>query len=193
MARKRRHHRSVTPHREPNGRLSRAGETREFAPVLVRRLRDAAIESVRDAEWGSELGRLYLAAKIEPAQYAAGKRWAELADKYHRALAAPVPDPRSGLLQRIGHSHEPDPSSLAGEKLVKRDRETVARMREATVALMTAGAAAHAAVIVVCQRDNALVGELERAALFRGLQQLADHFGLTTRPRANGHRILTDR
>ena len=64
MARRRRHHRSVNaPTGRANGRLSRAGEMREFAPILVRRLRDAAIESVRHAEWGSELGRLYLAAK----------------------------------------------------------------------------------------------------------------------------------
>ena len=41
MARKRKHHRSLSPVRSPSGRLSRVGEHQEFAPTLVKRLRDA--------------------------------------------------------------------------------------------------------------------------------------------------------
>ena len=99
MARRRKHHRSVSPHREPNGRLSRAGETKEFAPTLVKRLRDAAVARMDDAAWGSELGRLFLTHHIEAPLYAAGRKWAELVARHHIAMAAPISEPETGAAE----------------------------------------------------------------------------------------------
>ncbi len=53
--------------REPNGRRSRVltRSAPQFAPTEVKRLRDAALAGMQNPEWGSELGRLLLAGKLE--------------------------------------------------------------------------------------------------------------------------------
>ena len=89
MARRRRRNHGFRSCASPSGRLSRAGEQEEISPALVRRLRDQALNSVKDPEWGTELGRMFLFGKIEAPLYAAGKRWAGLAANYYRAIGAP--------------------------------------------------------------------------------------------------------
>ena len=193
MARKRKHHRSLSPVRSPSGRLSRVGEHQEFAPTLVKRLRDAALASMQDERWGSELGRLFLSNKIESAAYAAGRRFAELAAHYHIAVGAPK-GAKSATLNQLGTGGTlADPDSPEGLVIARRDRDAVERMHAANAALIGAGAAAAAAVNMVCLRDTPVYGELERIALRNGLARLAGHFGLIGPPprevRRNGHRI----
>jgi hypothetical protein len=47
--------------REPNGRVQ--CQEPDISPGEVRRLRDAALRGLRDAEWASELGRCVRYAK----------------------------------------------------------------------------------------------------------------------------------
>ena len=192
MARRRRKVR-ISPSRSASGRLSRAGEHPEFAPTLVRRLRDAALAGVRDQEWGSELGRLYLFNHIEPAQYAAGRKWSEMARNYQIALNAPRSDPRPASFQRLGHGHDADPDSETGRQMIRRQKDTVEKTQAALRALRRAGALAESVTRNVCEHDRCVSGTVEMNALTRGLSELASHLGLTTKPRTNGHRILTDR
>ena len=44
------------------------------------------MRGLRDAEWGTELGRLYLEGTITSAMYAAGRRWTEMAEKYRHSI-----------------------------------------------------------------------------------------------------------
>src|SRR3990167_6065285 len=83
MARTRRNRRT-TAVREPNGRVQRE---REFEPALIRRLRDAALRGLRDAEWGTELGMMYLQGELTEGQYAAGIRWAREAADYMSGIS----------------------------------------------------------------------------------------------------------
>ena len=83
-------------------------------------------------------------------------------------------------------------SSLAGEKLVKRDRETVEKAEAALRALRRAGALAESVTRNVCEHDRCVSGTVEMNALTRGLSELAAHLGLTAKPRdnrPNGHKV----
>lgn len=172
--------------REPSGRPSRAAEQKETAPAQVRRLRDAALAGMADQEWGTELGRLFLSGKITPPMYAAGKKWAERASRYQAAINCPV-GMRSASAERVGFSSPADPDSDEGQEQVKRDVGAVLAFQEAHAVLLGAGLIAERAVRGLCERDEAMTGELHALALHRGLSWLAEYWGLTggRRP-ANG-------
>ena len=105
--------------RTPSGQLSRAGRQREYPPAQVRRLRDAAMAGLRDPEWGTELGRLYLEGTITAAMYAAGKDWREKAAKFVGSLGHfPV---RSILVEGIvaagsGFGRRPEAGAARGRR-----------------------------------------------------------------------------
>ncbi len=77
--------------REPNGRASRAGAVELLPPTEMCRLFDAATTGLRDPQFGSMLGRVHLTGKITRAEFAAGKRWAELTTEYNIFCEAPRP------------------------------------------------------------------------------------------------------
>jgi hypothetical protein len=54
--------------RAPSGRIARHSEL--ASPTAIRRLTDAATAGLRDASWGTTLGRLYLTEKISAGEYA---------------------------------------------------------------------------------------------------------------------------
>ncbi len=162
--------------REPNGRIQR--EAREdTAPTEVRRLRDAALRGMRDPEWGTELGRLYLEGALTGAQYAAGKRWRQEASDYRQAIGIfPV---RSASLERGSHGHDVDPDSDEGQKQATRDRNGAEHFFAAHARLITAGTLAEAVVRRICEDDAAPCGFAEHKALRNGLSSLVDHYNLT--------------
>lgn len=166
--------------REPNGRLQRE---RELPAAQVRRLRDAALAGLRQPEWGTELGRLLLTHVIDETQYAAGRRWADHAAKYRgvigiRSLRSPSAEP--GI---AGQS--PDPDSMEGERLAKREREAMERFYQAHVALTLAGMLAERAVRKVCEDNEALCGIAERQSFIHGLNRLVTHYNLTTKGKSD--------
>ena len=176
MARK---NRLVTA-REPNGRIQREGRE-DTAPTEVRRLRDAALRGMRDPEWGTELGRLYLEGALTGAQYAAGKRWREEASDYRQAIGVfPV---RSAALQRGSHSHDVDPESEEGQKQATRDRNGAERFFAAHSYLASVGNLAETVVRRICEEDEAPCGFAEHQALRKGLTALANHYNLTREPK----------
>lgn len=160
--------------RQPNGQPRRE---REFPAAQIRRLRDAAMAGLRDPQWGTELGRLYLAGNISEIQYAAGKWWSEAAASFRRAIGAfPVRSP-SVEVGRGGAS--PDPDSEEGRKLAVREAEQAERFFEAHAVLLSAGRGAERAVRDVCERGLCSVAMSELMALRVGLSALASHRGLT--------------
>jgi hypothetical protein len=158
--------------RTPSGQLSRAGREREFPPTQVKRLRDAAMAGLRDPEWGTELGRLYLEGTITATMYAAGKDWREKAAKYVSTLGHfPV---RTILVEGRGGSLPPDPDTEEGRKRARREADAMERFFEAHHVLLSAGKLAETAVRRLCEHDEGPCGMAELIALRNGLSALAE-------------------
>lgn len=159
--------------REANGRAQRE---REIAPLAAKRLRDAALSGMRDPEWGSELGRLYLNGTITPAMYAAGKRWREQAETYHRSIGVfPV---RSASAEPGRGASQPDPDSDEGRRIAKREADGAERFFAAHAALMV-DPVAESAVRALCEQNEMPDGFAQLMKLRRGLLALVAHWDLT--------------
>jgi hypothetical protein len=158
--------------RTPSGQLSRAGREREFPPTQVKRLRDAAMAGLRDPEWGTELGRLYLEGTITATMYAAGKNWREKAAQYVNTLGHfPV---RTILAEGRGGSLPPDPDTEEGQKRARREAAAMERFFEAHHVLLSAGKLAEATVRRLCEHNEGPCGMAEMIALRNGLSALAE-------------------
>lgn len=166
--------RQVVVVREANGRAQREPQ---YAASEIRRLRDAAMRGMRDAEWGTELGRLFLEKAITSLMYGAGRRWREEAARYRKSIDAfPV---RSVSLEHGIRSTPPDPDSVDGLKQVERDLEAKEKFFEAHSVLVSAGMGAEAAVRRLCEEGKSLAGVYELNSVRAGLLRLADHYRLT--------------
>lgn len=162
--------------REPNGRIQRE---QPLPPASeIRRLRDAALSGMRDASWGTELGRLYLVGKITATMFAAGKRWGELSVKYSQALCSPAPDPKAVCFDRSG-GEGVDPDSAEGRKEARRHVRAVESFIDAHVALRTHSRGSERIVRAMCERNEMLLGHESLLSLSSGLAVLAGFWGLT--------------
>ena len=158
--------------RTPSGQLSRAGREREFPPAQVKRLREAAMAGLRNPEWGTELGRLYLEGTITASMYAAGKDWREKAAKYVNTLGHfPV---RTILVEGRGGSMPPDPETPAGQKRARREADAMERFFKAHHILLSAGKMAEATVRRLCEHNEGPCGMAELIALRNGLSALTE-------------------
>jgi hypothetical protein len=160
--------------RETNGRAQRE---REFPPAQVRRLRDAAMQGLRDPEWGTELGRLNLTGKINDSMFAAGKKWAILASQYQAAIGVFPVRTASPTLGR--NSEPPDPDSDEGKKIAERETNGAERFFAADAVLIQAGPGVRQIVRRVCEDNEMPCGLDELARLRAGLMHLVSHWDLT--------------
>ena len=163
--------------RTASGRASEAGREREVPPAQVRRLRDAALSGLRDPEWGTELGRLYLSDQITDAMYAAGKQWAEWAAKYRNAIGVFPIRCSSGELR--GNSHPVDPESERGQEIAKREAKHAEDFFKADAVLMQADRGVSTAVRRLCEDNETPGGFAELARVRTGLMHLVSHWNLT--------------
>jgi hypothetical protein len=159
--------------RAPDGRVYRGPEGP--SPNEIRRLRDAAVRGLRDAEWGTELGRLYLERQITPEMYSAGKRWRLDAVRHRRAIDVFPIKPVS--LEKGIKSHPPDVDSPEGQEQARRDRDATESFLEAHHVLVMSGA--ESAVRRLCEEDQSLVGVQELYTARAGLAKLHEHYRLT--------------
>lgn len=176
----RRKPKSIVPVREPNGRFLRSVEAIIDAspPNEARRLRDAACAGMAAPEWGTELGRLFLAGKIGPRLFETGKRWAGLVAAYHHATGAPPEAPNASVFAQSGKRRDADPDSEAGLRQVTRERQIIAATEEALAILSACGRGRERAVRAVCEHNIAPVGERGMTNLLIGLGFLAQHWGI---------------
>jgi hypothetical protein len=165
--------------REPNGRYSRSERPKEFPPAAVMRLRQAALSEVRHAEWGSQIGMLFLWTRIDALEYSAAKRWYEQAAKHHHAIGCHTV--RSMQLERGVQAHPPDPDSERGREQAEKERRDRVRYEGALRVLEASGC--RSTVDRVVLQDEAPAGVEEMARLKRGLQTLAGHWSA----KRNGH------
>lgn len=173
----------IVPVREPSNRPSRAADElgRQYGPAEVRRLRDAAVKGLRDPEWGTELGQIYLERKITAEMYGAGKWWRDMAARYATAINAPPASPKALSLDRGSMGTDIDPESEEGAKRASRDRTAVRDFLEAHAVLLGAGVISERYVRDLCEHDHRPFGAYAMEATTRGLQWLADWRGLTSR------------
>jgi hypothetical protein len=176
---------SLAP-RHPGGKLVQSEP--DISPGEVRRLRDAALRGLRDAEWASELGRYYLEGKLNHAQFAAGKWWTMLAARYADAIGA-KPHPKPIALERGSASHQCDPGSERGLEIAQTHERDVRRFLAAYEALQKCGTIAVKAVRDLCEYDQSPGGHHDFTRLIEGLNVLArEHEALT-----NQRKRISDR
>ena len=99
------------------------------SPADLHRARSAALASMRSATFGSSLGQLFETGRIAAAEYAAGRRWAELTSLYSAAQASPR-QPKTVSLDLSG-SAPADPDSDVGKQQAHRDRCATSQWLEA--------------------------------------------------------------
>lgn len=140
---------------------------------------------MRDPEWGTELGRLFLAHKITPEQFAAGKRWASLAARYAQAICAPSPNPPSLNIGQ-GRAGAPiDVDTDEGQAEAKRHQKAVSAYLAAQESLDGRGTSA---IRTIVEANEALSGHQQLLDLMAGLSTLADHWRLTAKPKSPSDR-----
>lgn len=137
--------------RYPSGDRRREERNNGYAPSAVKRLTDAAIAGMRDPEWATVIGRLYLAGTFTTSQYSAGKRWATVWAEYCVATGIPSPDPKSVVLGEPSRGEPPDPDSDAGRAAAKKAAKARKRFEEARRELLKCGEDAEKSVRAICE------------------------------------------
>lgn len=146
-----------------------------ISPAQARRMRDMAALSVSMQEYGTEIGRLFMAAKIKSYQYEVARRWARLTTAYHQAMSAPH-SIASGSLIGSGREQSPDPESEAGLRLSKEERDVVQSWQRAHETLLASGH--NRAVRDCCEHDAPIVESVALSSLRAGLDALALLWGV---------------
>lgn len=163
--------------REPNGRVSRAGQGDKVFETVKTQPHRRHLSNFRDARAADVLGNLSIAGLITSDQYEAGKVWRQVVASHRRAMCIPSPDPRAGgadyLSERV--DAEAGGISLDDRSEDERDVSAIRRYQRVYRALYDAGRAALLEVNRVCIRDES-VNEL--ASLRAGLTALSRHFGM---------------
>lgn len=161
--------------RYKNGALKTSVPKHEHAPSAVKRLADAAIAGMRDAEWGTVIGRYYLTKKLTSLEYATGKRWALTSADYTRHFGLTSPDPKSIAIGAPSRGEPPDPDSDAGQAMAKTAAKARKRFEEAHKALLKCGMQAESAVRRLCEGiGETPTGHEQFLHAKRGLKALAD-------------------
>lgn len=164
--------------RTASGQHSRAGQAREFPPAQVKRLREAAMHGLRDPEWATELGRLYLENRIDHAMYAAGKRWAEYAERYRRHSGF-FPTLRTSTGEQRGASHPIDPESDRGREIAEQEADAAEKFFKADAVLVQAGPDIGRAVRRLCEDNEMVCCMADLISVRAGLMHLVQHWNLT--------------
>ena len=161
--------------REPSGKVRRpprgAAPAELMSPTEFKRLVDAAGDGLKDAVWGTPLGRLLNDRKITSTQFAAGVRWATLAHDYSAATQSPKA-PRSANLDPAG-GQSPDPDSDRGRREAQRHTHTKHQYLAALAVLQHTGDSARRAMVDVCELGQMPAGHWALASLRLGLDVLS--------------------
>lgn len=160
-------------HRKPSGDLSNERIEAEIARMTAIQMphrKSVPVEHRYDPKAESHLGRMNLRGIITDLQFDAGREYAKIVSLYRSAIEAP----RQG--QSIAGVMEPKSSGFMD---VDRAREIKRRYDGAFEALFDAGQPAAKTVARVAVHDTGILRN-ERDYLFRGLDALVRHFGLTS-------------
>lgn len=140
--------------RTASGRLSRAARavTEPASPAQVRRLRDAALAKMLDPQWGTELGRQFLAGHFGAVEYAAGRKYWLLREAYE------------------GRRHG------GADRTFQQSVDVFAALSDARSVLMGSGYRIWSVFRRVVERDQFTPGTAEAMNLKAALRVLVDHW-----------------
>lgn len=167
--------------RESNGRIQRTPE--RYASQL-KRARDAILNQMRQPEWGTACGMLFLHEHITAEQFEAAKRWDACAAAYRKAIAVPGQLKAAGTERGVSQ-HPPDPDSPEGSIVAERDRKAVERFKAAHAVLVGVGLLAVAVVRATVEDGEYPVSFEQKLAFCRGCDALSAHWGLTNQGKRN--------
>lgn len=163
--------------RTSSGQLSRAKKAiyHETDPARLVRMRDAALTSISNPLWGTQIGQMHLRGEINAIQLSAGQKWFQLLRAYQQAIGAKTIAPQSLEIGR--GSSDPDIETEHGRKLATREAAITAEFEKAVSAIGSGS-----------ERDKALRRLAEDCALdfserrhaICGLDLLAGIYGLTS-------------
>ena len=120
--------------RSPCGRIVADEREAGYSPSISKRLRDAAARGMADPSWGTALGQLLMAGKINHDEHMAGLKWDELHREYLRSIEPPA----DGTSKPIGEPRKGEPpheDSEAGAKAEKRRKRIKLDYERAEVVL----------------------------------------------------------
>lgn len=162
--------------RTNSGQLSRAKKAiyHETDPARLVRMRDAALTSISNPLWGTQIGQMHLRGEINAIQLSAGQKWFALLRAYQQAIGAKTIAPQSLEIGRGGS--EPDIETERGRTLAAKE-EAVAAEFEKVVSAIGSGSDRDRALRRLAE-DKALDFSERRAAIC-GLDLLAMCYGLT--------------
>lgn len=174
--------------REPNGRADRAErkvetEKETRAVVIEARARHfgGSEPDCAKEEYGSVLGRLYLAKRIKKHQYEAGNRMAEDFQRYYGLTGIPHPSAKAQDVSRI--------RGLGGDVAYETARAASNRVMMIEQQLASVDVQGRPVTSVckrVCVMDDGQGMELTHMVKFlaTGLERLADYYGIEKREAA---------
>ena len=156
--------------RQPNGQLARAYVNPKAQVACQPHRKVVAMSKYREwPEAETEFGRLMLNGAVTPAQYAAGKQYAELAVRYRAAILAPNQNPSGIDLERVGGGKSAGMMDDAA-RAIKRAYDAAF---EACWPIRFQRLIAHHVI-----RDQPVDDFDDRDLLKRGLDKLVGHFGI---------------
>jgi hypothetical protein len=154
-----------------------------ISPLELHRLAGDLSSRARLEQFGTPVGRLLIAGKIEASHYAAARAWDRLAARYLAAIRAPAPSPPSTRLEPPGISAGTTPGRMIpGADDIRQavDRIAQARFSDALRLLNQGGVERTRIVRQVCEGNGCYpVGYQELLLLRAGLSALARHWRLT--------------
>jgi hypothetical protein len=162
--------------RTNSGQLSRAKKAiyHETDPARLVRMRDAALTSISNPLWGTQIGQMHLRGEINAVQLSAGQKWFMLLAAYHQAIGARSIAPQSLEIGR--GSSEPDTETERGRKLAEREQAITA---EYDKVLRSIGSGTERDKALRRLADDKALDFYERRQAICGLDVLAGVYGLT--------------
>lgn len=162
--------------RTASGQLSRAKKAiyHETDPARLVRMRDAALTSVSNQLWGTQIGQMHLRGIINAVQLSAGQKWFALLEAYKQAIGAKSIAPQSLEIGR--GSSEPDTETERGRNLAAREQAITAEYNKV---LQSIGSGSDRDKALRRLADDKALDFEERRHAILGLDLLAEIYRLT--------------
>lgn len=163
--------------REPSGKVQRVYENPKAHVTMQPHRAVVPVKFRETQEAGSEFGRLMLQGRITPAQYEAGKLYADIVVSYRASILAQPYDPSAIDLGRVGKGKGegmPDRTALALQRRYARAYDDLSKVGRRPLMAVN-----HYAVQELPIPNDATTLRLEQLAC--GLNALVSHFGIDSR------------
>ena len=170
--------------RENSGRASRVvrRELEGLPPIVIKRMMNLMSKQAMEGNFGTATGVMFCHGRLTAVQFRAAQAWAKACMMYYRAIQASSPDPKSLSIGQV-RSEPPDVDSIAGQEESAVHVEAVKSYIKGHAELKYCDGNAVDIVTRCCSGlGSNPVGHGEYLVLKKGLDVLANHWGLTKDP-----------